>query len=394
MRYSRGYVVFTAAGDFVERFLNLAARDRIAIWDGHKTGDTYTGATDIKSYRKLRKHAKNAGVRLRISQKEGVPFQRYRYRKRKGLLVGLAIFAAFLFIMSRFIWRVEVSSTGGVPESTIVRALENIGVRPGVPRASIDVRDSERRALLLLHDLSWIALNIEGSIVHVEYSQSVAPPDMIDPNAPCNIIASASGQINALNIYDGQPLVALGDTVMKGDVIVSGITQDRLGQSLFRHAQAQVIARVTHTIEIEVPMQQTRYIETGDERGRNYLGVMGFEIPLFLPFKIPHPYHVERVREPVTLFSLETPVWTLRERYILMEEVPVTLSKEEARKQALLELAATEKVALEGAEIYDKKMGVTTQDGHYILHVEYDCAMDIAEEQEILLDGNEHNIVI
>lgn len=385
LRYTRGYVTFTASGVFTERFLNLCARDHIAIWDGRKSGDTYTGCVMAGQYRRLRVHAKKTGVKLRLSKKQGMPFKRRKYRKRKGLLIGLAFFSAFLFIMSRFIWRIDVRGEGTVPESTIISALESIGITPGTLRSSIDVRDSERRAMLLLHDLSWVALNIEGSAIYVEYSKSTSPPPVIDPGSPCNVIAAASGQIIKLNVYDGQALVSEGDTVLKGDLIVSGITKDRYGQNLFKHAQAQALARVIHTIEIAVPLEQTEYIETGVAKSRTYLSVMGFEIPLFLPFKIPPPYHVNRSQKAVTAFSIGTPLTILREEYTLMEEVPVTLTNEEARGQALLELAAAEKSELGSAKIHERNTGVEIKNGHYILRAEYICDMDIAAKQAILV---------
>lgn len=385
-RYLRGYVRFTAKGPFVERFLNLAAKNRIPIWDGRKSGDTYTGCVDIKGYKQLRRHAKKARVQMRIVEKQGVPFKRYKYRHRHGLAAGAALFALFVFIMSLFIWRIEVGGNDTVPETKILQVLDSLSIRPGILRGSIDVRASENRALLLLHELSWIAINIEGSTIHVEVKESVATPEIIDPKKPCNIVAGADGQILALHTYDGQALVQVGDTVMKGDVIVSGVTQDRLGQNRFRHAQAQAIARTDYRIEIPVPLSQTSYTETGKVRRRNFLDIMGFDLPLFLPFPIPQPYYVQREENPVTLFSLGTPLTLLKEDYILMEGTPILLTEEEAQKQALAELAQAEELQLSKAEVHSRSLTAAVLDGVYILRADYQVSMDIAVENEILLD--------
>ena len=39
----------------------------------------------------------------------------------------------------------------------------------------------------------------------------------------------------------------MGDTVAKGDIIVSGVVEDKQGKSTFKHARAQVVALSTNT---------------------------------------------------------------------------------------------------------------------------------------------------
>ncbi len=384
LRFLRGYVRFVVKGIFVERFLNLAARDRIPIWGGNKRVDEFTGFTLASEYHKLRRHAKKSNVRMHVVEKNGAPFTRHKYRKRVGLLVGLGIFFVFMFIMSRFIWRIEVFGNNRVSESSIVAALEEIGVTPGKLRSSIDVRAAERRALLKLDDLAWIALNFDGSAVHVIVRESDALPPMIDPDTPCNVVALRSGQITSMLVYNGQAVKMIGDTVLEGDVIVSGITQDRVGQNLFKHARAQVMARVQHQIIVKTPLVQNKYVETGEVRYRRFLHVFGWDLPLFWPRKIPQPYHAEREKNMVFISGAELPIGILREKYTLMREEPVTYTEIEAKKLALNELAARQKAELGGAAILDKTAVGKLNDDNFTLIVDYVCQMDVAKEKEIL----------
>lgn len=386
IRYLRGYVWFEARGVFVERFLNLVARNHIPVWSGQKRGDVYTGCVIAGDYRKLREHAKKAGVKLHVTGKKGAPFQRRRYRGRTGLVVGLVIFLGFVLGMSRFVWRIEVNGNEKLQETTILQTLEALGVRPGTLRSSIDVRDCERRLLLMLDNVSWAALNIEGSAIHVEISEATPPPPMVDPKEPCNVVAGQAGQILSMNVFDGQTLIGIGDTVLPGDIIVSGITQDQRGQSLFRHARAEVIAQVQQDVEVEIPLNQTEYVETGKTMKRRYLGVFGGELPLFLPFSIPSPYRVEREETRLTMFSRELPLTLLREEYILMEESPLIYTEEEARKLALLELSLLEKATFDDAEIVNKEIRGRLEGQVFLLNATYTCNMNIALEQKIAVD--------
>lgn len=384
VRYLRGYVEFIVTGAFVERFLNLAARERIPIWDGRKRGDSFTGKTLASEYHKLRKHAKKTHVKMHVSNKSGAPFKRRQYRKRTGLLTGFCIFLGFIFLMSCFIWRIEINGNSYTSEREIIAVLEEIGVTPGVLRSSIDVRGAERRVLLALDDLSWVALNIKGSAVHVEVRESDRKPVMIDPDMPCNIVASRSGQIISMVVHSGQAVKQIGDTALEGDMLVSGITQDRLGQNLFKHARAQVIAMVQHRIIIKVPLTQTEFVETGEVRIRRFVHVLGWDLPLFWPFKIPQPYHVERERNMLSISSEELPCGLFLEKYTLMQEVPVTYSEDEARILALKELDMRQKAELTDAEILDKSASGKLDGDVFILSADYVCKMDIASEKQIL----------
>ena len=384
IRYLHGYVKFKAQGAFIERFLNLAARDRIPVWNGKKLGGVYTGHTSAGAYRKLRPHARKSGVRIRVIEKRGVPFKRRKYRHRRGLLVGLGLFLAFIFLTSRFIWRVEVSGNERVPENEIIAVLDKIGVSPGKLRSSIDVRGAERRVLLALEDLSWTALNIKGSTVYAVVRERDLKPPMVDPDMPCNIVAARSGQITSMIVFEGQAMKSVGDAVLEGEIMVSGITEDRLGQNLFRHARARVTARVQHQIVIETPLVQNEFVETGEIKTRRILHVFGWDLPLFLPRKIPFPYHVERSQSLLQIAGTEFPVGIFTERYVLMKETAVTHTEEEARSMALHALEMRRRAELDGAEIIDRAITGSLKDGIFILKADYICNMDIALERRIL----------
>ena len=384
-RYLRGYVHFEAEGRFLERFLNLAARARIPIWDVRRFGERFTGSADASSYNKLRKQAKKADVRIRISGKKGLPFTRRRYLNRHGLLIGAAIFFVFIFLMSQFVWRIEINGAGSIPHSRIIDALHDIGISPGTFCLNIDVRDSERRILLKVPELAWAALNIEASTVRVELDERTLPPDVVNSHDPCNIIADESGQITAMNVFDGQAMVSVGDSVLKGDILVSGITKDMQEQNLFKHARAEIFARCEFDFNLEIPLNQSAYVETGEIEKRTYIDIFGFDLPLFLPFRIASPYHIEQKELPITFLSFRLPFSALTESYHLMRNEPFILTEEEAKEQAMLELKSLEAVHMGDGEILKRTLNGHLKDGSFIMDAHYIAIIDIASQKRIIL---------
>ena len=384
-RRLRGTVRFEASGALLERFISLLAWEHISIWETARQGQILTGCVHASDYHRLRPLAKKAGVRLRIQKKAGLPFKKRRLKKRHGLLVGLGIFALFLFGMTRFIWTIEVVGNDIIPEDTIIRKLDEIGVRPGVLRRSINVREVERLTLLGIRELGWIALNIDGSSIYVVVNEAIPTPPNIDPRTPSNIVAAYPGQLIELRVYQGQPMLVQGDAVFEGQVIVSGITQDKFGQNLLRHARADIIAEVSREIEIRVPLDQVVYQETGGSTRRNFLRIFGFEAPLFLPRNITQPYVIDRTEAPLMLLGVQLPITYRSEAFTLMQEIPVRLDEEQALERAIFELEIAQSAQFAGATIIERTLHGILAGDEFILQASYVVHMNIARPQEIYL---------
>ena len=258
LRFSRGYVCFEAVGAATERFYDMAIREGIHLWDLHRDGMTLRANVAVRDYRRLRRAARRTGTRLKIAKRHGAPFWAHRYRKRVGLVLGVLLFLGSLSVMSNFIWEIQVTGNDVIPSQEILQVLETLGVKQGAYRPGLDIRSIERNAMLQLQRLSWIAINISGSTAVVEVRERVMPPEMMpDDDVPCNVVARYTGQIRQMQIFDGQSVVKVGDTVQAGDLIVSGILQNKYGTAILKHARAKVIAEVEDTIQVTVEKNQT-----------------------------------------------------------------------------------------------------------------------------------------
>ena len=80
-----GYVLFTGHGGFPERFLNLCVKYHIPLWDLQSHGESFSGKTSARAYKRIRPVAYRSGVRVRIAEKHGLPFFSARNKKRVGL---------------------------------------------------------------------------------------------------------------------------------------------------------------------------------------------------------------------------------------------------------------------------------------------------------------------
>lgn len=387
LRYLKGYVRFTATGVFLERFLNIVVRKNINVWDVKKQETVLTACTDVRSYKRLRPYAKKTGVHLRVAQRFGAPFQARRYHKRVGLLVGVLFFVLFLCGMGQFIWRVEVVGNADVPTDEISLVANGMGLKTGAYKNKLDIRGIERALMMNIQRLSWVALNIDGSTATIEVRERVLPPEMFpDDDKPCNIIAAQEGVIVYMEVYEGQTVHKVGSVVQKGDVIVSGIIEDKQGHTTYKHSRAKVIALTDYEIAVEQPFVTQEKVFTGTRKHRRYLRIFGADLPLFVyrPFKV--AYDLERSTKPLTLLGIPLPLTLLDETYdfYTLEQRPLT--KEQAQAMAMAILQKKEEEELKGAEIVDKNVETTGNSNMHKLTVKYLCNIDIGKEQEILIN--------
>lgn len=386
LRFLRGYVRFTATGGFVERFINLLVKNGIPLWNGEKTDYIYTGCTTVKGYKQSRKFARKTGVRMCVQKRCGLPFITRRYRRRTGIAAGVLLFVLFIGVMSAFVWRIEISGNEIVPDRVILENLEEIGVYPGAMKARLNIKELQRIMLLRVEELSWIAINLQGSTASVEVNERTMPPEPIDDLAPANIIAAKSGQIRYMEVYEGDPMVKVGDAVLKGDLLVSGLTEDKKGNTRLRHSRAKIIAQVEESALVSVPLTAKVAEETGEVRTRSYLRILNHNIPLFREKEIEGLYFKTVTEKTPSLLFMALPVGMIKEVYTLAHEREVALSQEEAKSAALAELAVMERALKERAEIVQRTTVGEISDGCFVINAWYLCEEDIAVQTEILTE--------
>ena len=104
-----GYVNITVEGFFVERFINNCFANDIFLWNLERQKSTYLKArVSCKDFKKIRKIAKNTKCKVKIYSKKGLPIIINKYKKRKTFAIFLIAIIIFIFVLTRFIWNIEI----------------------------------------------------------------------------------------------------------------------------------------------------------------------------------------------------------------------------------------------------------------------------------------------
>ncbi len=274
VNYVRGTVTLTARGLFPERLLNLCAQEGVPCW-GVEWTDRCT--LRLTTYRRKLPHlerlAQRAGCEISVEGRKGLLDFLGRFRRRYAFLIGLACSILAVCVLSRFVLTIEVTGNETVPTARILSQLRLEGVRPGVYGPGLDRKAVAQRALMELEELSWMSINLYGTRLEVVVREAVPSPEIVEEEGYYDVVAQADGIITQVEPLAGEAAVEEGDTVARGEVLISGLISmeppqysDQPVRYYPTHARGRVYARTWRTLEAIIPLtaQVKRY--TGEER--------------------------------------------------------------------------------------------------------------------------------
>ncbi len=386
LRWVRGTVSFRVEGKFAERFLNLLSRSGIPVFQTRYTKEGFVAQTTVKKYFAIRPFARKTHVRVRIVERRGLPFLLRRWKRRKGLLVGVAAFLLLLFLSGQFVWEIQINGNQTVTDDEILQSLEEMGLSRGSWKESLDV---QKMAILLrqqYEQIGWAAINLVGGVAEVEINERQEGEEIVESNEPCNVVAARGGQIVRMEVYDGQRVRQDGETVKKGDLLVSGVVANSKNKTILRHAEAKVLAEYSQSHEVSVPLTQTLKVPQGGMENYRYLNIGPLRLPLFIVGAGEEESFSRAFTRPIRIFGITLPLDMTILQVIPAQQQVVELSQEKAEYFAMQQLEAFEKEVPE-REVVSRKISKTVSDGELVLKADYVFREDIAQQEEILLDA-------
>jgi len=221
----------------------------------------------------VREILRRRGSELSMCRPRGLFPAAKRTVRRRGLVVTMWICCLLLVLSNLFVWRIEVRGNETVPTGAVLRAMEEAGAGIGSFWPSFDGERLKTELLLRLEDVQWIAVNYGGGGVEVVLRERRQVPKVIDNDAPYHVVADRGGVIAEMSVKQGQPAAGVGDTVEKGQLLVSGTPVSTMGTVRTVHALGAVKARTWRTMTVRIPRETLK---------KAYVGHRSLKISLIL----------------------------------------------------------------------------------------------------------------
>lgn len=401
----RNYVVIEVEGKDREEFLNTALLQGLVFWDIIQgPGLKFKAKIPAAFFKQLRPVARRTHCRVRLLDKRGPIFWWRRIKTRETFLAGAILFLLGLFLFSNFVWTVDVLPQGElrkVDPSLVKAAAAEAGLRVGTWKRKLDVHNLEHEILLKIPELAWVGVSFQGTRARIEIVEKLFPPQDERGSAPAHIIAAKSGIISEILVLVGQARVNVGDTVRRGDILISGLilshTEEKpsgLGEQpkvpviprLVR-ARGIVRARVWYEAEGQSSREEIKETFTGQRSTTLILRIPSREY--VLKGSLESPYASFRQENRV----IKAPTW--RNFTFPVELIIVTyfetlverrwLSREEAidkaRRAALLNLR--QGLPAQAKVLDEKILGVTEDPGLVRVKVLLEVEEDIGQTMDL-----------
>lgn len=382
-RWILGYVKFVFFGGFIDGFVDMSFENKVNIKNLKvKKGKLY-GECLAREYIKLHSIAFRNGGRVKVIKKSGLVFPLLKLRNRWGLFAGALIFVCFICFISGFIWNVEITGNERISEEQIVSFLESNNLYRGAPWRKIDKDRIENLMMASFDDCAWAHINELGTTARIEISETKQKPEVINKNMITNVKAKKDGLIVKTSVTNGWQTAKIGDSVVKGDLLISGIYEsEKKKGNQFAHASGEFIAKVNEPFSLTVSRKQS-YREYKEERAFKKLVFFSVEIPLYLSSYENKNAEIKESGEYLKLNNNELPIGliTVKEKRYTVK----TRELSDSELQSLTEKEIQNKIENEfsDCEIIKKNLSIQLNESNAIVKGELICLEDIAEEVEI-----------
>ncbi len=387
LNYILGYVNIKVEGFFIERFINICISKKILLWNIKRKKSTIMYANiGINDYKKLKPIAKKTKSKISIQNKKGLPFVVHKYRKRKIFVGLLAVIFIALFVMSKFIWNIEIKGNNQIPKAEILEELNKQGLKIGAYKGKINSNSIINRVRLDRNDIAWMGIDLEGTNAIVEIKETSKAPEIIDENEYCNIVSNKEGMITKINVQNGTAVVKEGDIVKQGDILVQGYLEGKYTGIRYVHAKADIEAKIWYSKKEKVFLKQQIQVPTGATEEKYTLNINNFKINFYKTLSKFENYDTINENKKLMIFSnfylpieitKKTNYEYVNEEKIYTEEELIQLTQEKIEEELKEEISQKE-------NIINKQTNVYPNEDYIEVEVIYEVLENIGNKDKII----------
>lgn len=189
-------------------------------------------------------------------------------------MAGLVCCILFWCLASRFIWDIRIEGNFALTEDVLMDYLEEKGVHTAMKKSALEIEALEQ-ALREDYDLiTWTSVQLKGTTLLIRIKENEMPVyDDREKDAGTqgmDLVAEKEGVVTYIITRSGVPQVACGDSVQKGDVLVSGAVpvyneDTTVRRYQYVEADADITLSYARNLSLEEEVAYDEKCYTGEE---------------------------------------------------------------------------------------------------------------------------------
>ena len=217
----KNIIRINVTGMSTERFINICHHHKIYYTNMVNKVDGFDADMNASDFYLIKPIVKSTGVRIKIISKTGPYFIYRTHRNRFALILGIIIFIATIYTLSRHIWKIEFNGNSYYSNETLLGFLEENQIYIGKKTSKINEESLETLIRKEFDDIIWVSASINGTRLTIDIKENDKAPLLENQQFPRDIIATKDGIVKSIFVRTGTALVKIGDKVKAGDVLVS-----------------------------------------------------------------------------------------------------------------------------------------------------------------------------
>lgn len=278
-------VTITITGDCHERFINLCRNKGVELHDIRVCDGYVCCIIPRRQFAALRGICRTTGCRVKIIKKRGIRYILFKYRKHYSFAIGILIAACILKYINLFVWDITIDGNGIYSDAYITNYLRSLNIENGMHISDVDVNRLEKKIRQDFDEVTWVSVQIKGTRIAIALKENDGAALTNTADEYSDIYADSDGVIESIVTRSGTALVKAGDTVSRGDVLVSGrvVITDAYGEELAtidKQADADIYIRTDTAYYDCVYRSHREKSYTGREKTTFLIEAFGKEISI------------------------------------------------------------------------------------------------------------------
>ena len=346
-------------------FLNYLVEKEIFVSLIKSTDFGFTAICMAKDYKKIARAAKKFQCKTKIIRKNGLYFKSRKVLARKGIVLSAALVFLYVFLFSKLIWRIDIIA----PSKNITEDVNTILYENNCYAGAVFNQEKNQNIIqkifMDVDNVGYVTLNFYKGILTCKVDATINKMPYLENSTSGNITASLDGVIEELEIYNGFSDIQIGQTVLKGDVLVEPTYVDRNGTLQQVMPRAFIKAYCLKEYSAQTDFNKEVFIRTGKYTEQVSLKFIGKKILIKkADIDAYKQYESEKYFENITILGFSLPLTKETIRFYEKESVNIEKDEQSAYDAAKKAVDTTIKsdtslLVADKYEYYSK----TTEDG-------------------------------
>ncbi len=310
-------VKFKVIGRNLHNFVNALYNRNLVLYNLSMQECELTCSVDLETFDYIQKLYGNSNYKIVVLSQPKYRSYKNFLKYNFAILLALLLSTAALCAYSCRIWQYKVYGLTNVSLATIEQTLENAGVKKGVLKSSVDLKNIANVLVQNIDGVALASVNFVGTTLAITISEKIDNSALLSTAAP--VVAPNDCVITKIVTTSGTALVGIGDKVAKGQTLIANYVENSLGARIPSRASGEIWANVyySHTkvfgatnYELRRSGRTQKIVSIGNEEARAACKFAQYEtqtrsyyLSKTLPIKVTETtyYELEKVEVRVDL---------------------------------------------------------------------------------------------